>query len=98
MGFFERLKEDWAAVTLIVGMLTFGVLGFNYTMAQAKDAATTTVEAKVNKAMIDGAKEAARKAVEEQLPAIAEAAADAAIEKYAKKQEAKKPKPVPPPQ
>jgi hypothetical protein len=97
MAFFQKLKDDWASVTIIVGMLTMGILGFNYTMAQAKDAARTEVEVRVNKAMIDGAKEAAKKAVEEQLPTIAEAAADAAVQKYAKQQEAKKPKPKPSP-
>ncbi len=93
MSLIDKVKENWQALAVIGGIVAASIVGWNYAMAQAKEVAQQAVEAKVNKAMIDGAKQAAADAVKEQLPAIAAEVAKqtaAAVVEAQKNEEKKK--------
>lgn len=91
MSFIDRIKRDWKAVTVIAGIVGGSIGAWNYTMARAEETANKAVDAKVNTAMIEGAKKAAADAVKEQLPAIAkQVAKEAAAEVIRQQEEAKK--------
>jgi predicted negative regulator of RcsB-dependent stress response len=91
MSMLAEIQKNWKALGVIGVIIGGTIFGWNYAMAQAKDAARTEVQATVNKEMIDGAKKAAADAVKEQLPAIAaEVAKQVAAEVVkAQKEEAK---------
>ena len=95
-GLFTQISDNWKALAAIGVIFGTGIGGWNYTMAQVDDRVQVQVDAKVNKAMIDGAKQAAADAVKEQLPAIskqvAKDAAKEAIQELLKQQAEEKAK------
>lgn len=90
MTFLEQVKKNWVALTFIGGIVGASIFGWNYAMAQAKDAARTEVQATVNKEMVDGAKKAAADAVKEQLPTIAKEVAKEVAKQVVEAQKAEK--------
>jgi ribosomal protein S7 len=70
MALMDQIKKNWAAWLVIGGIAggTFYVI--DMIDARAEEVARKTVQAEVNKAMIDGAKEAAKQAVKDELPKI----------------------------
>jgi hypothetical protein len=88
LSFIGRIDKTWKAVMVIIGIIVSTIGGWNYTMAQAKETAQTAVDAKVNSAMIEGAKKAAADAVKEQLPEIAKQVAKEVAAEVVKQQAA----------
>ncbi len=97
MGLLSDISKNWKSLTVIGGIFAAGIVGWNYTMAAAEETAQKAVDAKVNQAMIDGAKRAAADAVKEQLPEIAKQVAQEVAKQVveAQKAEAKRNKPNP---
>lgn len=90
----KEVSNSWKSFMVIGGIVVATILGWNYTMAQAEETAQKAVDAKVNTAMIDGAKKAAADAVKEQLPDIAKQVAKEVAKEVVKQQKeeaAKKP-------
>ena len=67
----KKVDSTWASLAIIITIVAGSIVGWNYTMAAAEDVAVKATQATVNKAMIDGASQAAAEAVKQQLPAIA---------------------------
>lgn len=87
MSLIERIKKDWLSLTVIAGIVGGSIYAWNYTMAAAEETAQKAVDAKVNTAMIEGAKKAAADAVKEQLPDIAKQVAKEVAKEVVKQQE-----------
>jgi len=90
-----KVQSNWKAWAVIGTIIAVSIGGWTYAMGQVEATAQKAVDARINKAMIDGAKEATAQAVKEQLPAISKQAARDVVEEL-KAQQMIQPPPPPP--
>jgi len=76
----NKIQTTWKAWAVIGGIIGVSIFSYNYAMGQVEITAQKAVDARINKAMIDGAKDATAQAVKEQLPAISRQAAKDVVE------------------
>lgn len=76
----NKIQSSWKAWAIIGGIIGVSIFSWNYAMGQVETTAQKAVDARINKAMIDGAKDATAQAVKEQLPAISKQAAKDVVE------------------
>jgi len=79
-GLLNKVQSSWKAWAIIGGIIATSIFGWTYAMGQVETTAQKAVDARINKAMIDGAKDATAQAVKEQLPAISRQAAKDVVE------------------
>ena len=82
----SKINTNWKAWAIIGGIIGVSIFSWNYAMGQVEATAQKAVDARINKAMIDGAKEATSQAVKEQLPAISKQAAKDVVEELKSQQ------------
>ena len=89
----NKVQSSWKAWAVIGGIIGASIFSWNYAMAQVEQTAQKAVDARINKAMIDGAKEATATAVRDQLPAISKQAAKDVVEELKAQQMIQPPPP-----
>lgn len=90
-NFLNKIQSTWKSLAIIGGIIAFGIMGWNYAMAQVEKTAEKTTQATINKAMIDGAKDSAAQAVKDQLPTISKQVAKEVVEQLKQEQMIKSP-------
>lgn len=86
MPLIDTINKSWKAWAVIGGIIATTIFGWNYAMAQVEKTAEAKVQATINKAMIDGSKDAAAQAVKEQLPAISKQVAKDVVDQLKQEQ------------
>lgn len=81
-----KVQSNWKAWATIGVIIGGSIFSWNYAMGQVEATAQKAVDARINKAMIDGAKDATAQAVKEQLPAISKQAAKDVVEELKQQQ------------
>lgn len=84
----NSVQKNWKSMAIIGAIIATSIFGWTFAMGQVKQVAQDAVDQKVNKAMIDGAKEAAAKSVAEQLPAISKQVAQDTVREMMVQQKA----------
>ena len=82
----NKVQSSWKAWAIIGTIIAASIFSWNYAMGQVESTAQKAVDARINKAMIDGAKDATAQAVKEQLPAISRQAAKDVVEELKQQQ------------
>ena len=86
VSFITKINDNWKAWAVIGGIIVVSIGGWNYAMAQVEKTAEAKVNAVINKAMIEGAKEASKQAVKDELPAISRQVAIDVVNELKKEQ------------
>ena len=88
----NSVQKNWKSMAIIGAIIATSIFGWTFAMGQVKQVAQDAVDQKVNKAMIDGAQEAAAKSVAEQLPAISKRVAQDTVREMLLQQKAEEDK------